>query len=211
MKNLFIDSNIWLSLYHFTGDDLAQFEKLKELIGTDIKLYIPQQVHDEVTRNREVKLKDALKAFEISPIQYPAFCKGYEEFSPFSDDFNDIKKRFKTWRAKIETDIKNRNLPADQTIKNFFDVCDLIPCDEVVDKAYSRYKIGNPPGKDNKYGDAINWECLLNTVPDGEDLYLISSDKDYCSQLFDDMFNPFLKDEWERRKGSSIIFYSQLT
>lgn len=210
MKNLFIDSNIWLSLYHFTGDDLAQFEKLKELIGTDIKLYIPQQVHDEVARNREVKLKDALKEFEICPIQYPVFCKGYEEFSAFSNDFKDIIKRFKAWKTKIETDIKNRNLPADQTIKNFFDVCDLIPCDEVVDKAYSRYKIGNPPGKDNKYGDAINWECLLNAVPDGEDLYLISADKDYRSQIFDDMFNPFLKDEWESCKGSSIIFYKNL-
>ena len=30
MKNLFIDSNVLLSLYHFTNDDLAQFGKLKE-------------------------------------------------------------------------------------------------------------------------------------------------------------------------------------
>ena len=28
MKNLFIDTNIWLSLYHFTNDDLTQFQKL---------------------------------------------------------------------------------------------------------------------------------------------------------------------------------------
>ena len=39
MKNLFIDSNIWLSLYHFTSDDLTQFEKLKDFLDKDIKLY----------------------------------------------------------------------------------------------------------------------------------------------------------------------------
>ena len=79
MKNLFIDSNIWLSLYHFTNDDLVQFGKLKELIGKDIKLLIPHQVHDEIYRNREAKLKDAFKSFEIKSIQYPAFCKEYAE------------------------------------------------------------------------------------------------------------------------------------
>lgn len=65
MKNLFIDSNIWLSLYHFSSDDLKQFSKLKELIGTDIRLYITQQVSDEVRRNREAKLNDAFKSFEV--------------------------------------------------------------------------------------------------------------------------------------------------
>ena len=39
MKNLFIDSNVWLSLYHFTNDDLAQFGKLKEILGQDKILY----------------------------------------------------------------------------------------------------------------------------------------------------------------------------
>lgn len=64
MKNLFIDSNVWLSLYHFTNDDLAQFGKLKEILGQDIKLYIPKQVYDEVLRNREAKLKDAFNALK---------------------------------------------------------------------------------------------------------------------------------------------------
>ena len=37
MKNLFIDSNIWLSLYHFTNDDLAQFSKLKDMVNKSIR------------------------------------------------------------------------------------------------------------------------------------------------------------------------------
>ena len=210
MKNLFIDSNVWLSLYHFTNDDLAQFSKLKELIGSQIKLFVPQQVFDEVQRNREAKIKDAFKSFEVKPIQFPVFCKEYPEYAQFNDDYKAIIARYKTWRRKIDDDVKNKSLPADITVKSFFDSVTLIPCDHVVENAYRRYRIGNPPGKDNKYGDAINWECLLDNVPNGEDIYLISSDKDYCSEMFDDSFNPFLQYEWESKKFSKIYFYKNL-
>ena len=210
MKNLFIDSNIWLSLYHFTNDDLEQFSKLKELIGTEIKLFVPQQVFDEIQRNREAKLKDAFKSFEVKPILFPVFCKEYPEYSQFNEDYKAIINRYNEWRRKIDDDVKQQTLPADLTIKKFFDSISLIPCKLVVENAYRRYKIGNPPGKDNKYGDAINWECLLNTVPNGEDLYLISSDKDYCSEMFSESFNPFLKHEWESKKGAKIHFYKNL-
>lgn len=210
MKNLFIDSNVWLSLYHFTHDDLTQFEKLKVIIGQDIRLYIPKQVHDEVVRNREAKLKDAFKAFEIKSLQYPAFCKEYDEYEQFNADYSSLMKRYKAWYNKIKVDMQNHSLPADTTIHGFFNASGLIECDAYVEKAYTRYRIGNPPGKDNKYGDAINWECLLATVPDGEDLYLISVDKDYRSEFFDDTLNPFLANEWRQKKHSEIHFYTNL-
>ena len=43
IKNLFIDANIWLSLFHYTNDDLEQFGKLRALIGTDIRLFVPDR------------------------------------------------------------------------------------------------------------------------------------------------------------------------
>lgn len=210
MKNLFIDSNIWLSLYYFTNDDLVQFEKLKELNGTDIKLFLPQQVYDEVNRNRETKLKEAFKQFEIKQIQFPVFCKEYEEYEQFSKDYKSLVQQYKIWKDKIDEDIKNQSLPADKTINEFFASTNLLECNSLISTAFNRYKIGNPPGKDNKYGDAINWECLLLSVPDNEDLYLISSDKDYRSDLFDNMINPFLAREWQQKKHSNIFFYTNL-
>lgn len=87
MKNLFIDSNIWLSLYHFTSDDLTQFEKLKDFLDKDIRLWIPHQVYDEVLRNREAKIQDAFKKFEFSKIQYPVFCRQYDEYTQFTTDY----------------------------------------------------------------------------------------------------------------------------
>ncbi len=210
MKNLFIDSNVWLSLYHFTNDDLAQFGKLKELNGKDIRLLIPQQVYDEVQRNREAKLDSAFKEFDVKPIHFPVFCKEYEEYSQFNNDYEELVRRYKAWRNKIDTDVQNKSLPADKTIYEFFETSELLECDSIIEKAYMRYRIGNPPGKDNKYGDAVNWECLLKTVSEGEDLYLISSDKDYRSKLYDDKINPFLENEWKTKKDSNIFFYKNL-
>jgi hypothetical protein len=210
MKNLFIDTNIWLSLYYFTKDDLSQFEKLQKMLDTSINLIVPQQVVDEIVRNREAKLSEALKNFNFKAPQYPVFCKGYEEFAQLSKDIAELENRFKKWKFQIDHDIESQKLPADKTIQAFMESISLIPCDGYIEKAYNRYRIGNPPGKDNKYGDAINLECLLDKVPDGEDLYFISADKDYRSLLSDKKMNPFLVSEWENKKHSNIFFYSNL-
>lgn len=210
MKNVFIDSNIWLSLFHFTNDDLSQFEKLKDMLGKSINLIVPQQVCDEILRNRETKVLDALKNFEIKAPKYPVFCKGYDEFQQLDSDISSIIKRFNAFKKKIETDITSKELPADKTLQNFFSVVEIKPCDSYVENAYNRYRIGNPPGKDNKYGDAINWECLLDVVPNSEDLYFISGDKDYRSLVSDEKMNPFLVEEWKKKKQSNIYFYSTL-
>lgn len=210
MKNLFIDTNIWLSLYHFTENDLSQFEKLKSYIGESINLILTRQVYDEIVRNRENKLKSALSDFTIKAPQYPAFAKGYGEYEIFCKEMKSIIQKYKDWKNKIDEDILKHELPADLTIKAFFNEENLIECNEVIESAYNRYKKGNPPGKDNKYGDAINWECLLKYVPDNGDIYFISSDKDYKSIINEKAFNPFLESEWKIKKHGDVYFYPSL-
>ncbi|SFN64757.1 PIN domain-containing protein [Proteiniclasticum ruminis] len=210
MKNLFIDTNIWLSLYHFTDNDLSQFEKLKSYIGDSINLILTRQVYDEIIRNRENKIKSALGDFTIKAPQFPAFAKGYEEYHFFCNEMKSIIQKYKAWKNKIDADIIKNELPADLTIQAFFNEDNLIECHDIVELAYMRYKKGNPPGKDNKYGDAINWECLLKNVPDNEDIYIISSDKDYRSIIDERTFNPFLKNEWKFKKHGDVYFYSSL-
>lgn len=210
MKNVFIDTNIWLSLYHFTNDDLSQFEKLQGMLGESINLIMPKQVYDEIIRNREAKIKDALKGFNLEIPKFPVFCKDYDDFENLQKELSSIVKKFNAFRYKINDDITNEELPADKTLREFFSIIKLIPCDDYLQKAYNRYRTGNPPGKDNKYGDAINWECILDIVPNGEDLYFISADKDYRSLVSDEKMNPFLLKEWEDKKDSKVYFYSTL-
>ena len=211
MKNLFIDANIWLSLYHFTSDDLEQFGKLKSLIGTDIRLFVPSQILDEIHRNREAKIKDAFDKFEKFHLEFPTFCKNYEEYKSFYEKYKELKDKHKEWISKIKIDILEQSLPADKVLDEFFEGVSIIECgQDTINKAVLRYNTGNPPGKEKKYGDAINWECLLNNVPDGEDLFFISADRDYSSSFDDKNFNPFLRGEWETKKNSNIMFFRSL-
>jgi hypothetical protein len=60
--NLFIDTNIFLSFYHLSSDDLEELRKLGVLLDKKkVTLLLPKQVIDEYRRNREVKIADALK------------------------------------------------------------------------------------------------------------------------------------------------------
>jgi len=191
---------------------LKQFEKLKTLVGTEIKLIVPSQLQDELRRNRETKLKDSLKDFNIKKFNIPAFAKGYaEEYADFDAAYKEAEKKFKVWKDKINDDISAGMTPADKVISDFFQVAEIISCDHaMVAAAYDRYNRGNPPGKDTKYGDAINWECLLRSVPESCDLYLVSADKDYRSLLYDEEINPSLIKEWREKKGAEIHFFTSL-
>jgi len=212
MKHLFIDSNIWLSLYHFTNDDLSQFRRLKDLIDGDINLLIPTQVCDEVIRNRDSKIKEMLKDFKTFTIKFPAFAKNYAEYDSFFNQYKELQTRHRDWIIKIEEDIETHNLPADIVINDFFNSVQLLDCsEEIIRLAELRFKSGNPPGKDNKYGDAINWECLLKNVEPNNDLYLVSADKDYSSVISESRLNNFLLQEWKGKKNAEVYFFSSLT
>lgn len=212
MINLFLDSNIWLDLYYYSNDDVEQFNKLYDMLDKDVKLFIPQQVVDEVNRNRENKIKDALKTFKDICFKFPNLCKGYGAYQTLQIVYKNFKQIHGEVSRQIEKDINDENLIADQSIKKFFSHVEIISVDSsIVDKAVLRYKLGNPPGKENSYGDAVNWITLLEKVPSGEDLFFVSSDKDYRSTLNDHKLNNFLAHEWENTKKSQLFFYTSLT
>ena len=100
MKNLFIDTNVWLSLYHFSKNDLDKFLELHEFIGSEIKLYLTEQVYDEITRNRENKIKSAMNSFENFNLTFPSFVKEYPEYEPFKRAFDSLKDKHKVWLKK---------------------------------------------------------------------------------------------------------------
>ncbi len=112
----------------------------------------------------------------------------------------------------ITTQIKSKSLKADKLINEIFSISKPIDITEVVfSRAKRRFDIGNPPGKNNSYGDAINWETLLETVPESENLYFIARDKDYISAIDINDFSSFLRDEWKTKKKSDIIYYDFLS
>jgi hypothetical protein len=208
--NLFLDSNIWLDLYHFSANDLEEFSKLKDAINKKIILYMPTQVVNEINRNRDSKISDAYKKFHDFKIEIPNFCKGYSEYASFVAIYNNIIKIHKDLVKKVTEDIAIRNLPADKIIYEIFQLSNRIAdIPDIIEKAELRFKRGNPPGKNNSLGDAIIWETLLEVVPNKQDLFFVSGDKDYKNQ-FTNEFNSYLKYEWEIMKNSKIFFYPSL-
>jgi predicted nucleic acid-binding protein len=211
---LFIDTNILLSFYSLNQDDLDELNKLIDAIESkQITLLLTDQIIDEFNRNREQRIDGAIKSLrtQIFNPQFPQLCEDYSEIEILRESLKHYEQAHAALTAKILIDIKAKNLKADRIIQALFSLGKKLTNSNIMlDRARLRMGVGNPPGKNNSLGDAINWECLLDETPVGEDLYFITGDKDYCSALSDDDFSDFLLTEWSEKKQTKICFYKRL-
>jgi len=205
MKTLFIDTNVLLSFYHLTSEDLEELRKLVALIDTTkIELVLTEQIEDEFNRNRAAKIADAMKKLQDArfKIAFPAFAKDYPGYDELRTLLDKAGKKHAELVETITEDAIKGDLKADALVADLFQKATVIPVsDEIYLDALKRVRRGNPPGKENSLGDAINWECLLAKIDDGTDVHLVSEDKDYRSQLTPE-FSDFLNHEWKTRKNS---------
>ncbi len=212
--NLFIDTNVFLSFFHLSNDDLEELHKLAVLLeNKQITLWLPDQVKNEFFRNRENKIFEAVKKLneQRSKPQFPQICKDYDEYPEIRELRKNYDQKLSALIEKVNKDISERTLKADQQIAELFSKATVINNSEpLVSKARIRMDVGNPPGKNGSLGDAINWEALLENVPNQEKLYLIADDKDYFSVLDENKPKDFLRDEWLFRKNSETIFYRRV-
>ncbi len=212
---LFIDTNILLSFYSLNQEDLAELTKLIDAIERQqITLLLTDQIIDEFNRNREQRIEGAIKSLRTQTFnpQFPQLCEDYPEIEHLREALKHYEREHGGLTAKILADIKAKNLKSDRIIQSLFSFGKQLSGNgEIVYRARMRMSVGNPPGKNNSLGDAINWECLLAEIPEGEDLYFVTGDKDYCSALNDDEFSDFLMDEWTRKKQTKIYFYKRLS
>ncbi len=212
---VFIDTNILLSFYHFTSDDLDELQKLADAIkaGTII-LALPDQVKQEFWRNRESKIADALLRLREQRLnlQFPQICKDSPLFPTLRTAQKEYEKNHGLLVAELTKAASSRQLKADKVIEGLFGVANTFPLENaLVTNAQLRISLGNPPGKNGSLGDAVNWETLLDKIPDREDLYFISDDKDFRSAIDDIQFSQFLTDEWAKRKHSTLHYYNKLS
>lgn len=212
---LFIDTNIFLSFYSLSNDDLEELNKLIVLIkNQELELLMPDQVHNEFSRNRDNKVLDATKKMnehKINP-NFPVFCKDYPEYNELRRLQSEYTELFSTLNKKIDNDIKNETLKADNVYRELSKVATFLKItDDIMSKSRNRIDRGDPPGKNNSLGDAINWEALHFYVPDNSDLVFISDDKDYYSPINNTKFDSFLAKEWTHKKRGKILYYRSLS
>jgi predicted nucleic acid-binding protein len=213
--HLFIDTNVFLSFFHYSNESLEELRKLIALVKTSkVTLHLPEQVKDEFYRNRDTKIADALQKLKDEKVteNFPQICQEYEEYQELRKVIEAYNKTKDALLKKIKEDFKQEQFKADDVIKKLFLAADKIKVsDDIFDKAKLRYELGNPPGKKGSLGDAINWECLLENVPRGTDLYFIANDGDYFSKTNNKNFSHFLEKEWAKKKRGEILLYRQLS
>jgi predicted nucleic acid-binding protein len=215
MKVLFVDTNILLSFYYLSSEDLEELRKLIALIDKQqILLLTTEQVKNEFHRNRGAKIADALVKLREAKfnLSFPVFAKGYSEYDELKELLRKADQKHAELIKRIQKDAKADEISADALVSELLKKSQGIEItNDVYLEALKRVRLGNPPGKEQSMGDAVNWEGLLAKCPDGVDLHLVSADKDYRSQLFGDEFNEFLKTEWNDRKKSDVIFYTKIS
>lgn len=211
---LFIDTNILLSFFAFTSDDLEQLRKLIGLTKTGkLVLYTTSQVRDEFARNREKKLRDSIAHFEKVTLNasVPRFMEAYEDNVA---EFQQATARFSKARNNLVTmareEAEKEGLAADILVRELFAACELLKHDEeTVRGAQLRMLTGNPPGKSGSIGDQLNWELLLAKVPVGVNLHIVSKDGDYESP-FGGRAHQYLLTEWMAKKKSQLMLHTEL-
>lgn len=213
--HIFIDTNVLLSFYHLTNDDLEELKKLVVLLQQKtVTLYITDQVVAEFQRNRESKIADAVKRLKDQQLglQFPQICKDFPEYEILRKLQKDYEKAHSQLLQKLQIAVGTKALKADSAVSELFKAGTTVATTpQSVAAARLRVEIGNPPGKNGSLGDALNWEMLLAAVPKAENLYFVSEDRDYTSALDETKFKDYLLEEWKLKKDGDVAFYKRLS
>lgn len=213
--HLFLDTNTYLGFFRLSDDNLEQLRKLSERVGSgETTLYVTAQVRNEFLRNRESTIEEALDTVRKAPNLPNQFAHLFEALEGYGDvrtALNDANQKLRKLMEDAVEAVANGSLHADELIKDLFAHGKSVELtDAILEAAKLRVLLGNPPGKAGSYGDAVNWESLLVEVPNGEDLVLVTNDRDYKSKLDPHRLNEYLIDEWTRQKGSEIHLHGSL-
>lgn len=211
--HLFVDTNVFLNFYSYAKDDLGQLKKLIENLGENkILLHLPQQVLNELERNREMKLKASADQFrkENFPTAIPRHMQDYPHAKVYSEAVDAALKARVLMINQAAAEASSKTLAADKVLEELVEKADVYAEDEgIFQRAVGRMQKGNPPGKPGSVGDQYNWEYLLEKVPN-EDLHIVSKDGDYVSGMNTGRPHPFLEKEWKQRKNANLHVYSEL-
>jgi len=106
-NSLYLDTNVYLSFYHLSNDDLEELKKLSVLTNSGkLILYLPEQTKNEFYRNRDTKIADALKRFNDNKFNnvFPQIIKDYNtEYKLIRDAIKDYEKNKQIILEKIKS------------------------------------------------------------------------------------------------------------
>lgn len=204
-----IDTNILLSLYDYTDDDLQKLEELADAVESgNVVVYLAKQTVEEFKRNRAGKLANIITALEKKPKGdkgLPRICDGFPE----QDAFLEAMEAALTLRAELIKQVRLKasagELTADGLIAKLMAAAITLEYNaKTLEAARLRRDLGQPPGKRDSLGDQLIWETLLASVPPAQPLTILSRDSDWSSPLTGQI-DPVLASEWSAHKNGATL------
>jgi len=203
MMKIYTDTNWFLNFYRKALDDLALLDELVKYKGT---LIITRQTINEFLRNRLTTLKVVISEFknsvDVRPPHTTALLRSlpaHEELKSITEDYKKKAKEVSDYLQQVIEDDKKD--PVTQKLFALWAdaaVTILEPSDELVDKAFRRKLLGNPPTSPGKYtvGDELIWELLLANMK--EDLVVVTGDRSFLDN------KALLQEEFSSRTGKTL-------
>ncbi|HWA32313.1 MAG TPA: PIN domain-containing protein [Candidatus Paceibacterota bacterium] len=224
MKYIFIDSNQYRHIYSSSeGFSDEVYDLLLGLANKEhVCLLLPQQVKDEVERNRwrawpETEEKDVTSKIESIEGEIKSFKDKYSEYKNSNKLLNDLEKKKKSLlseKKKINKKFLNLKSKQNQKISNLFKKAKFIEeTEEIIRLADVRFRKGNPPyGKPSKLGDALIWQSIIQYLKsfkgDKPVLILVANDKNAWGN---DTFDPWLSREFKNITGGKVLYSKRLS
>lgn len=199
MDRIFIDANIWLDFY---DGRLSKYQELlKSLKSIRARLFIPQQIVDEIDRNKASVYLKSIEAKSASTRFDGAMPPLSDELLEWNKKLTALKDEHKVLQAERKEIVRSHFEQicngADGISQSFAEIfLDVWEADEdQLERAEYRKKIGNPPGKTgDPLGDQICWEQIVDLIESDDRLWLVSNDNDYFVPFENALFlNPLLK------------------
>ena len=215
MKLIFIDANIFLDLYRGKIAQLEVLDNFPTLIAEkNYKVYLTDHLVNEIHRNREVVIKEQLSGFEKYKVNnnFSNIIRSLAVYEELKTQTNQYNAAFDAGIIEIKEKLKSKALRANSLLNQIVEKSILIETSEIDrQKARDRFDFGFPPGKDKSYGDALNWNVLLNnSAVVGKNLYLVTRDSDFLSCLDKKKPNSYLEEEWKDIRGGSVNVFESI-
>lgn len=229
-KLLFVDTNIWLDFYRAQNE--AYLGLLEKVEGIKSQIIVTHQLETEFKKNRQQVIVNSIRVLqEHIPRKVPSVgvLAQKQEFKMLGKDIEKATARIKNLQTQLLSLVES---PAErdkvfQAINRIFHKEDGLVLsrgdmhkelrNSIRDRAHRRFLHGCPPRKssDTSYGDAINWEWMVEcAISNSAELVIVSRDADYGithdkkSYINDHLRHEFSNRVSQRRK---LLLYTKLS
>jgi hypothetical protein len=209
MARIYIDTNCLLDFYQAALD---RIEVLDDLLPHTAHLVFTRQTINEFQRNRIARLNSLIRLFQDTTTIPSPHATSLVNAIPQYEELMTLRKQYLAKAKDIVGQLKSmaESEGVDAVAQRVYILWvksnrpTLEITDDIVDRAWRRKLLGNPPTSPDKYtiGDEVIWECLL-AANLGDDLIIVTRDKSYLANQL------LLKVEYSKTTKRNLILVTE--